>query len=412
MRVPKIILMLLLAVSIAGTTVFAQDTKEQESRKAKLEKDIAIIDAQLKENSKKTGTAQSSLTLIQAQIANRKELLSESEKEINALNKQIAAKQAEIDIIQARLDTLSAYYSKLVKSAYKNRDAKVWYMYILASDNVGQAFRRIGYLRGLSGKMNTQAEKIMAAKEELEKETQKLLTLKDEAEVLRKQREKEMENLRAEEAQSQTLIASLRKEKNKYQNELNQKRRQMEALNREIQRIIREATLQQQKAANKNSKSSSSKSSSTSKSSSSKTVIDQALNTEFAKNKGKLPWPVDGPIVDKYGQRYHPVYKNVKLPFNDGIGIAVSPGTQVKAIFDGVVQRIAIIPGYNQCVIVQHGNYFSLYCKLGNTSVKVGDKIKTGQVLGTVDTINGETQLHLQIWNGTSPQNPELWLKK
>jgi len=404
--------MLLLAVSIAGTTVFAQDTKEQESRKAKLEKDIAIIDAQLKENSKKTGTAQSSLTLIQAQIANRKELLSESEKEINALNKQIAAKQAEIDIIQARLDTLSAYYSKLVKSAYKNRDAKVWYMYILASDNVGQAFRRIGYLRGLSGKMNTQAEKIMAAKEELEKETQKLLTLKDEAEVLRKQREKEMENLRAEEAQSQTLIASLRKEKNKYQNELNQKRRQMEALNREIQRIIREATLQQQKAANKNSKSSSSKSSSTSKSSSSKTVIDQALNTEFAKNKGKLPWPVDGPIVDKYGQRYHPVYKNVKLPFNDGIGIAVSPGTQVKAIFDGVVQRIAIIPGYNQCVIVQHGNYFSLYCKLGNTSVKVGDKIKTGQVLGTVDTINGETQLHLQIWNGTSPQNPELWLKK
>ena len=102
----------------------------------------------------------------------------------------------------------------------------------------------------------------------------------------------------------------------------------------------------------------------------------------------------------------------MKLPFNDGIGIAVSPGTQVKAIFDGVVQRIAIIPGYNQCVIVQHGNYFSLYCKLGNTSVKVGDKIKTGQVLGTVDTINGETQLHLQIWNGTTPQNPELWLKK
>ena len=400
-----------LAILMVGLPSFAQNTKEQESRKAKLEKDIAIIDAQLKENSKKTGTAQSSLALVQKQIENRRELLAESEKEINRLNGQIASKQAEIDIIQARLDTLSAYYSKLVKSAYKNRDAKVWYMYILSSDNIGQAFRRIGYLRGLSGKMNTQAEKIMAAKEELEKETQKLLVLKDEAEALRQQREKEMANLRAEEAQSKTLIASLQKEKSKYQNELTQKRRQMEALNREIQKIIREATQQQSK--NQSKSSSSNKSSSSKNSSSSnKTVIDQALNTEFAKNKGKLPWPVDGPVVDKYGQRYHPVYKNVKLPFNDGIGIAVSPGTQVKAIFDGVVQRIAIIPGYNQCVIVQHGNYFSLYCKLGSISVKVGDKIKTGQVLGTVDTINGETQLHLQIWNGTSPQNPELWLKK
>jgi septal ring factor EnvC (AmiA/AmiB activator) len=411
MRIPKTILTMFLAILMVGLPSFAQNTKEQESRKAKLEKDIAIIDAQLKENSKKTGTAQSSLALVQKQIENRRELLAESEKEINRLNGQIASKQAEIDIIQARLDTLSAYYSKLVKSAYKNRDAKVWYMYILSSDNIGQAFRRIGYLRGLSGKMNTQAEKIMAAKEELEKETQKLLVLKDEAEALRQQREKEMANLRAEEAQSKTLIASLQKEKSKYQNELTQKRRQMEALNREIQKIIREATQQQSK--NQSKSSSSNKSSSSKNSSSSnKTVIDQALNTEFAKNKGKLPWPVDGPVVDKYGQRYHPVYKNVKLPFNDGIGIAVSPGTQVKAIFDGVVQRIAIIPGYNQCVIVQHGNYFSLYCKLGSTSVKVGDKIKTGQVLGTVDTINGETQLHLQIWNGTSPQNPELWLKK
>ena len=410
MRIPKTILTMFLAILMVGLPSFAQNTKEQESRKAKLEKDIAIIDAQLKENSKKTGTAQSSLALVQKQIENRRELLAESEKEINRLNGQIASKQAEIDIIQARLDTLSAYYSKLVKSAYKNRDAKVWYMYILSSDNIGQAFRRIGYLRGLSGKMNTQAEKIMAAKEELEKETQKLLVLKDEAEALRQQREKEMANLRAEEAQSKTLIASLQKEKSKYQNELNQKRRQMEALNKEIQKIIREPTQQQSK--NQTKSSSSNKSSSSKSGTSNKTVIDQTLNTEFAKNKGKLPWPVDGPVVDKYGQRYHPVYKNVKLPFNDGIGIAVSPGTQVKAIFDGVVQRIAIIPGYNQCVIVQHGNYFSLYCKLGSTSVKVGDKIKTGQVLGTVDTINGETQLHLQIWNGTSPQNPELWLKK
>ncbi|MBQ3917513.1 MAG: M23 family metallopeptidase, partial [Bacteroidales bacterium] len=114
---------------------------------------------------------------------------------------------------------------------------------------------------------------------------------------------------------------------------------------------------------------------------------------------------------DKFGQHYHPVYKNVKLPFNNGIGIALAPGTKVQAVFDGVVKQIVVMPGYNQCVLVQHGTYFSFYCKLSSVNVKSGDKVKTGQVIGTVDTIAGETQLHFQIWNKTTPQNPELWLK-
>ena len=89
----------------------------------------------------------------------------------------------------------------------------------------------------------------------------------------------------------------------------------------------------------------------------------------------------------------------------------MNAGSAVNAVFDGVVKQIVVMPGYNQCVLVQHGNYFSFYCKLKTTSVKAGDKVKTGQKIGVVDTINGDTQLHFQVWKGQSPQNPEIWLR-
>ena len=139
--------------------------------------------------------------------------------------------------------------------------------------------------------------------------------------------------------------------------------------------------------------------------------IDYKLAEEFSKNKGRLPWPVSGVVVDRFGQHYHPVFTHVKLPFNNGVTITVAKGAEVDVVFDGVVKQIVVMPGYNQCVLVQHGNYFTFYCKLKSTAVKPGDKVSTGQKIGTVDTINGETQLHFQVWQGNKPQNPESWLR-
>ena len=211
----------------------------------------------------------------------------------------------------------------------------------------------------------------------------------------------EVSKLKAEENDSQKLVNQLKKDRKKYQQDLTKKQREVEALNREIDRIIRQALEQK----NTGTKKGSSKSTTPAK------PIDYTLAKKFESNKGKLPWPADGPVVEHFGQRYHPVYTNLKLPFNNGISIAMSPGGQVKAIFDGEVKQIVVMPGYNKCILVQHGNYFSFYCKMGGVSVKAGDKVKTGQVIGTVDTIGGETQLHLQIWSGRNPQNPETWLR-
>lgn len=378
---------------------YSQNTRTQEARRARLQKEIAILDEQIRANSAKSANAMSHLTLISGKVDSRKRLIEESDREISEYSDSIARKEREISVIKARLDTLSAHYARLVRGAYINRSPKVWYMYILASDNIGQAFRRYGYLRDLSRQMNVQASKIIDIREELEKESAKLTAMKRGAEAVRAQRVSEMNKLKAEEDEARSLVSQLKKNKRKYQSDLSRKQREVEALNREIERIIRSAT----EGTGKSGKGSS------------QTVtrkpIDYTLAKKFEANKGKLPWPADGPVVDHFGQRFHPVYTNLKLPFNNGVTIALPAGTEIKAVFDGVVKQIVVMPGYNKCILVQHGNYFSFYCKLGTVSVKAGDKVKTGQVVGTVDTIGGETQLHFQIWSGRTPQNPEKWLR-
>ena len=373
-------------------TVSAQDTRAYEARKASLEKEIAILDRQLAENAAESRSQLSRLTLVQAKVAGRKSLIRESERQIRRYSDDVYLTQRKINRLNARLDTLSSYYSSLIRNAYKNRDARVWYMYILASDNLGQAFRRYSYFKNLSEQARVQGDRIKAAREELEDQRAKLRRLKSEAEDVKEERVKELASLQKEEAEASSIISGLRRDKSKYEKELAAKKKEVEALDREIKRIIQAAM----KAAD---------------SGKSDQKIDYKLAEEFSKNKGRLPWPVSGVVVDRFGQHYHPVFTHVKLPFNNGVTIAVAKGAEVDVVFDGVVKQIVVMPGYNQCVLVQHGNYFTFYCKLKSTAVKPGDKVRTGQKIGTVDTINGETQLHFQVWQGNKPQNPESWLR-
>ena len=381
----------------AAFTAIAQNTKAQEDRKARLVREIEILDSQIRASDTKNANALNQLNLIQEKIALRKSLIAESDARIKELNSEIGRKQKHIDSLQLRLDTMSFYYNRLVKSAYKNRDPKLWYMYIVASDNLGQGMRRYSFLKNLSREMNTQGKKIKESKAELETERAALLGMKEEAESLRAERVVEMQKLSKEEASSKTTINRLQKEKKQYQKQLASKKKEVEALNKEIARIIAETM----KGATKEKKNSSAKS----------IPVDYALGKEFSSNKGKLPWPVEGPVVETFGVHYHPVYKQLKLPDSDGISIAVSDGTPVKAVFEGVVKNVIVQPGYNKCVLVQHGDWFTFYCKLGSVSVKAGDKVKTGQVLGTVESIAGVTQLHFQLWSSKGPQNPLPWLR-
>ncbi len=376
------------AFALAAILLCTQAAGQNSSqKKAKLEREIAILDQQLKENASKVKSANTALKLTRKKISARKGLLAESDAQISTLDKRINEKSGKIDSLEARYALLSGNYDKLVRTAYKNRDSRIWYMYLLSSDGLTQGLRRYGYLKSMAASLNAQALEIKDTRARLEEEKAGLVKLREEASVLRNTRVVELKQLEKDENSSRQLVASLGKDKARYQKELAAKKRQVQALNAELNKMVK-------KSGGKP-----------------KTEVDAKLDKEFAANRGKLPWPADGPVVDSFGKHYHPVYKNVELPFNNGVNIALGKDSAVKAVFDGTVSNVVVIPGYNQCILVQHGGYFTFYCKLASVNVKAGDKVKTGQVLGRVDTIAGETQLHFELWEGKTPRNPELWLK-
>ena len=376
--------------------------KKLESQRAQLEKDIALLNRKLEQNSKNKSAALSSLSLLRSKIKAREKLITGCDQTLAVLDDSIAVVQKEMNRLQQRHDTLSYYYSRLIRGAYKNRDSRLWYMYILSSESIGQGLKRAGYLRGMSAQLSTQALRIRETSARLAVEKERLGGLRKEEAAMRKKVVGERSRLRGEEADANKLVNQLSKDRKKFQRELQEKNRQKEALNRKIADLIRQES---QKA----SKGASGKKSSGGKTTS--TAVDTKLSNEFAANKGRLPWPVEGAIVEHFGKHHHPVYTNVELPQNNGVTLAVRPGAQAKAVFNGKVTQIVVLPGYNQCVLVNHGAYFTLYSKLRSVSVKVGENVTTGQVVGTVDTIGGEDLFHFELWKGSTPQNPEGWLR-
>ena len=375
--------------------------KKLESQRAQLEKDIALLNRKLEQNSKNKNAALSSLSLLKSKIKAREKLIAGCDATLSVLDDSISVVQRQMMRLQARHDTLSLYYGRLIRGAYKNRDSRLWYMYILSSESIGQGLKRAGYLRGMSAQLSAQALRIRETSAQLAVEKERLSGLRKEEANMRKKVVGERSRLKGEEADANKLVTQLGKDRKKFQKELQEKNRQKEALNRKIADLIRQESQKGAKSSGKK----------TSGGKTTSTVVDTKLSNEFASNKGRLPWPVEGAVVERFGKHHHPVYTNVELPQNNGVTLAVRPGAQAKAVFNGKVTQIVVLPGYNQCVLVNHGAYFTLYSKLKSVSVKVGETVSTGQVVGTVDTIGGEDLFHFELWKGSTPQNPEGWLR-
>ena len=347
-----------------------------------------------------------SVEALREEIANLKQTVSAKDEEL----KTLTGVKKELDDLKAQVEADAKEregkdYDKLAqefkdyKAEIQKRDAHVAkekaFRDILKDADIDEKYhdKIIKYSDIDSIELDADS-KIKDAKEELLKEKDKLAKLKKEAQAVKAERVKELEKLSKEEAQSAKVVKNLQKNKKVYQKQLAEKKKQVVALNKEIEKIVAAAMKSQ-----------------SSSSGGKKTQVDYKLAEDFVKNKGKLPWPAEGPVVGRFGKQFHPVYKNLELPPNNGIDIAVSKGTEVQAVFKGVVSQVFVMPGYNQCVLVSHGNYFTFYCKLKTVKVKAGEKVDTGEIIGKTDTINGESQLHFEVWKGKDPQNPETWLR-
>ena len=411
---------LLLVIFLTGGDLHSQ-TKEIENQKEKIkqiEADISYLDNQILATQKKKKNTLDELVLIQRKVANRKKLLAELDAQIKGQTTEIAQIQKNISALGKRLDTLEHYYRNMVYNAYKHRDTRLWFMYILASENFDQGYRRWSYLKNYSKTINSQAEKIRELKEERSAELEKLEKIKADNILRQKARKKEYDKFAAEEKQQRAFAKSLDKKQSQYRSQLAKKRQEASRLAKEVERMIAAEIKRQQELARMAQKREQNSNQPQQQKDIGRVEFEEyASNTKlsgsFSLNKGKLPFPVaQGVVVEQFGIHPHPTLKNVKLPFNNGINISTKPGSGVKAVFDGVVKQVIAIPGYNQCVLVQHGQYFTFYCKLAKVTVKVGDKVSTGETLGNLESGGSTATLHFELWNGTTKQNPELWLKK
>ena len=385
-------LLLTLLLVLLGTAVFGQDVSKQNERKRQIEEEISFINNQLKAIAGKQKATTEQLSLIRKRAQNRQALISDLDKRIAVINDEMTAKQREINRLQKELDTLETYYNKLIYNTYKNRDTRVWFMYLLSSESIGQGYRRFSFLKSLAGEVSSQAAKMREKQAQLQTEQDKLAAIKEEARSAKAEREEEYRKLLDEQKQSQEDMKRLAKSEKQYRNDLSAKKKEIDRLNREIQKILK-VTVTEQKKDN--------------------TKVDTALSGQFAQNRGKLPWPLrQGVVTEHFGVHNHPVYKNLKLPDNPGVTFSTTKGADVFCVFDGVVSRVFVMPGYNQCVLVQHGEYFTLYCHLAKVSVKAGQKVATGDKLGSLETEGGASSLHFQLWKGTDKQDPERWLRK
>lgn len=135
------------------------------------------------------------------------------------------------------------------------------------------------------------------------------------------------------------------------------------------------------------------------------------VSSNFAGNQGRLPWPVGrGFISQRFGRHPHPVLRHVVVE-NRGIDIQTDAGEPVRACFGGKVLTITSIAGMNTIVMIQHGDYFTVYAKLRSVSVSDGQHVSAREVIGTVAPgTDGTAELQFQVWHNSANLNPEAWL--
>lgn len=345
------------------------------------------------------------LLMLNKKIAQREELIGVINSEIRILNKEIADNNGSIRGLQNDLAKLKAEYAKMVYYAYKNQDAYNRLMFVFASRDFEQAFMRLKYLQQYNDYRKKQAEQILETKKKLDERVLQLEARKTDQRQLLTSEQSEKQNLASEKKEKEQVFSALKTQEGKLKKDLEKKKKNAEKLQKAIQKVIQDE-LDKLNDEHKN----------TGKPKTDRLVLTpeaKELSNSFASNKSKLPWPViKGDIVEHFGVHPHPVMPNVDVN-NNGIDIATIKGGLARAVFDGEVKAVVSIPGSGQFVLIRHGEYLTVYSNLKEIYVKVNDKVKTKQNIGSIlfDDEDSKTVLHFELWKGKDNKlDPETWI--
>jgi septal ring factor EnvC (AmiA/AmiB activator) len=298
---------------------------------------------------------------------------------------------------------------------YSHKNQQDNLLFILSAQNFTQSFHRMRYLKEYSNWRKQQAKEISEKQNKINEEKASLEKDKSEKITLLKDRQTEEVSLSREESTKKAEVKSLQKDKKNLQAELTKKQQQANALNRQIEKIIAEEVAKSEKAAATATTEGGEKRVAEIKGGYAMTPAEKTMSSNFANNKGKLPFPLKGnyKITGYFGVHQHEELSMVQMN-NNGIEIETISGNEARAVFEGVVTRIFTVPGLKNSIIIRHGNYLTLYSNIDEVYVKQGDKVATGQALGKIftDREKGNTLLHFEVWKEQTKLDPLPWLSK
>jgi septal ring factor EnvC (AmiA/AmiB activator) len=418
--------------------MWSQSQQEKlEQRKAQIQKEIRENEKMLQNVKSKEKSAMNVFLIQKDKIRLKETLINTTEKQTRLLSNDMYINQVKINKLNKELKALKEDYAKKIVNSYKSRSEQSRAMFILSSENFLQAYKRAQYLKQYTSFRKSQGEEINVKSTELVTYNEKLKVQKIAKQKLIVENQKERQTLVKEKQEQEKLVNSIKKDKNRIVSDIRKKQREFKTIDAQINRLIREAIAEaNRKAALERAKAAAlaaDKLKSTSSTSTPKTTKEiketvsrmsvsssrieltpeaKSVADNFRANRGNLPWPVEkGFISLGFGDQPHPVY-NTLVVHNSGVVITTNDGASARAVFGGIVASVMVLSPVNKAVMIQHGDYFTIYQNLSSVSVSKGDKVSIKQNIGRIRTNGdtGKTEIKFLLLQNTTYMNPQGWL--
>jgi len=392
-----------LIISVATSQSTSARQKALEEQKKRLQHEIKQINTILFSNIRKEKSVVSKVEDLDLKISVRSQIVKVNNQQANLLTRQINVNQRDITNLRSELKNLKKDYANMIVKSYKSKSSQNRLMFLFSSADFFQAYKRIQYMKQYANFRKKQGEEISEKTQTIQNLNKTLLDQKSIKEALVAENKIVQTTLMKERKFQQNLIRSIKSKSRSLTSEIKQKQRQSAAIDKEIQRLIREAIAASNKLAGK-----------ASKNVFALTPEAKLLAKNFVANKGKLPWPVEkGVVTQRFGTQPHPLVKTTMIKSN-GITIATNPKSKARAVFDGEVMAILSFKGSNPAVLIKHGNFITTYKNIAKVYVRKGQKVKSKESIGEIFTHpqSGKTTLQFSVFNELKPQNPKNWIYK
>ena len=395
MNLSRIILLLIVLIS---SSVSSQTKQDLENQKKQIQEDIKKIELKLKTNSKQKKLIVSNAEDINYKIKLQQNLINNINSQLNLILREIDRNENRLSDLKQRELTLKDELSKMLLSAYKKKSNLNKLMFVFSSTSFQQAYKRIQYFKQYANFQSKTLSKIKINSNDIKNVIVVLDSQKTNKKLLIDENEEIKRDLSIEYTGLNNLIAEVNKNQKRYSAEIKQKQKLTREIDKKIQRLIEEALAKAKKKDGRFEL----------------TEEAKLISKNFNANKGKLPSPViRGSVVLGFGKQPHPIVKTTTIQSN-GVRIRTSSDVEARTIFNGVVYSIIKSKNNTHTILIQHGNFFTVYKNLSDIYVKKGDKLKTKDSIGKIatDPLNGQTILSFSIFNNGVPQNPRFWIYK